>query len=294
MTLPHKATLIASITAFVMTSAKIAVGIITGSMAVIASAIDSLLDMLMSLFNLYAVKNSEKSPDEIFNYGRGKIEGLASLFEGSLIALSGFFIIYQSTQNLLERKEIVSLDIALLVMILSTIATLFLVLFLGFVSKKTNSLVIKADSLHYKSDLYVNIGIIISLIFIYFGGWHWIDSAVSIFIALFIIASAYKIAKEGVLMLLDRALEEHLISGIRQIVEEEPQVRSYHYLRTRKSANMNLVDIHLVFSDEIMLLDAHKISDRVEDRIKALDESVRWIITVHLDPKDDSTIERQF
>lgn len=294
MSLPHKATFIASVTALVMAIIKVVVGAITGSMAVVASAIDSLLDMIMSLFNLFAVKNSEKEADEIFNYGRGKIEGLASLFEGSLIAVSGIFIIYQAVSNLVHHKEIVSLDIALWVMIGSTVVTLALVLFLVAVARKTDSLVIKSDVLHYQSDLYVNVGIIVSLALIFFTDWHWIDSVVSIFIALYIIVSAYRIAKEGVLMLMDRALDEHLTDGIKAIVEAHPKVNSYHYLRTRKSANMNIVDVHLVFDEKMLLKEAHAVSDEVEDQIRALDVEAKWIITAHMDPKDDSHIERQF
>lgn len=291
MSLPHKATIVASVTAFLLAIAKFAVGIATGSMAVLASAIDSLLDMLMSLFNLYAVKNSEKEADELFNYGRGKIEGLASLLEGTLIGFSGLFIIYQSGVNLIEAREIESLDTALWVMIVSTIVTAALVLFLAHVGKKTNSLVVRADTLHYRSDLYTNVGIIVSLGVIFLTQWHWVDAVVSIAIAAFIIASAYKIANEGVMMLLDRALEPELLEQIRQVIEAAPKVQSYHYLRTRRSANTNLVDVHLVFNEAILLKDAHVISDWVEDRIRLLDEQARWLITVHLDPKDDSKQE---
>lgn len=291
MSLPHKATFVASVTAFMMAVAKFAVGMGTGSMAVLASAIDSLLDMLMSLFNLYAVKNSEKEADETFNYGRGKIEGLASLFEGALIGLSGLFIVYQSGVNLLQSRRIGDLDVALWVMIASTLVTAALVLFLAHVGRKTNSLVVRADTLHYRSDLYVNVGIIASLGAILLTDWHWIDGVVSIAIAAFIIVSAYKIAQEGVMMLLDRALEAELIERIKLVIESAPKVQSYHYLRTRRSANMYLVDVHLVFNEAILLKDAHAVSDWVEAKIRALDEGARWLITVHLDPKDDSQKE---
>lgn len=291
MSLPHKATFVASVTAFMMAVAKFAVGMGTGSMAVLASAIDSLLDMLMSLFNLYAVKNSEKEADETFNYGRGKIEGLASLFEGALIGLSGLFIVYQSGVNLLQSRRIGDLDVALWVMIASTLVTAALVLFLAHVGRKTNSLVVRADTLHYRSDLYVNVGIIASLGAILLTDWHWIDGVVSIAIAAFIIVSAYKIAQEGVMMLLDRALEAELIERIKRVIESAPKVQSYHYLRTRRSANMYLVDVHLVFNEAILLKDAHAVSDWVEAKIRALDEGARWLITVHLDPKDDSQKE---
>ncbi|MDR3347589.1 MAG: cation diffusion facilitator family transporter [Helicobacteraceae bacterium] len=288
LSLERKATAIAGFVAFTMAIVKFVAGLVSGSMAVISSAIDSLLDMTMSLFNLYAVKTSEMNADDTFNYGRGKIEGIAALVEGALIAFSGAFIIYQSARNILERKTLESLESALAVMLCSATVTLLLVLFLRYVGRKTNSLIIRADLLHYKSDLYTNIGIILSLGLIAINGWHIIDSLVSIAIAAFIIVSAYKIAKEGIMVLLDRAIEEPLLSQIIAVINNVPNVRSYHYLRTRRSAKTYVVDVHLVFNDSILLKDAHAASDFVESAIAALIPEAKWLITVHLDPYDDS------
>lgn len=267
---------------------KLFVGISTGSAAVLASAIDSLLDMLMSLFNLYAVRNSEKEADDRYNYGRGKIEGFAGLFEGALIMASGLFIIYQGSKNIFTQQAITDLDIALWVMVFSTVVTAALVFFLVYVAKKSRSMVVRADVVHYQSDLYTNLGIIFSLGVIFFTDLHWIDGVVAIVIACVIIASAFRISKEGFMMLMDRALDPQLVEEIEKIIKHAPLVKSHHYLRTRRSANTHVVDVHLVFDEQILLKDAHDVSDSVEAAIRALDPESGWLITVHLDPKDDS------
>ncbi|MDR2638339.1 MAG: cation diffusion facilitator family transporter, partial [Helicobacteraceae bacterium] len=150
---------------------------------------------------------------------------------------------------------------------------------------------IRADLLHYKSDLWTNIGVIVSLGLIALSGWHFIDGAVSIAIAIFIIFGAYKIIREGVLTLMDCAIDEPLLNQIRQILANAPRVENYHSLRTRKSAKTYLVEAHLVFCEAISLKDAHDTSDYAESAIAALDPNAKWLITIHLDPRDDSADE---
>lgn len=291
MSIERKSTILTTSAAFLLAIAKFAAGILTGSMAVISSAIDSFLDMAMSLFNYYAVKQSELNPNETFNYGRGKIEGLAALIEGVLIACSSAFIVYQSVRNLIDDKQIEALNAAILTMVASAAATACIVAGLTLAHKKTKSLIVRADLLHYKSDLWTNIGVIVSLWLIAVSGFHFIDGAVSVAIALFIAVGAYKIAREGVLTLMDCAIEEPLLSRIREVVRSAPRASGYHYLRTRKSAKTYVVEVHLVFSEAISLNDAHDTSDYVENAISALEPNAKWLITVHLDPRDDSKNE---
>lgn len=288
MTLQKRATIISSSVAATLAILKLIVGISSNSVAVLASAIDSLLDLAASLFNYFAVHNAEKPADEKFNYGRGKIEAIASSIEGSIISISGAFILYESISKIINNKGIEDIQSSLFVMIISFIVTALLVLYLDSVAKKTNNMVIKADSLHYKTDLYTNGSVLISLVIIYFTGLEIIDGILGAIIAVYIIYSAYGIIKDGILMLMDRALDENLVNEIKKIIESEEKITSYHYLKTRSSGKHNFVDVHLVFNKTISLLDAHNVSDNIEDKIKKLDENVDWIINIHLDPVDDS------
>lgn len=289
MTLQKRATIVASITAFCLIILKLVVGIATGMVVIIASAIDSLLDFAVSLFNFWAVKTSERPSDEQFNYGRGKIEAIASVVEGGVVTLSGFLIIYAAIEKIQNDAPVCHLDWALGVMVVSTIVTFFLVTYLNRVAKKTGSMVLKADALHYKTDLYTNAGIIVSLIAVALTGYGLIDPFVGIVIAVYIIASAFGIIKEGLLTLMDRAIDENFVVEICKLIPQaSSKVRSFHHLRTRHSGSMMFVDVHVVFDDKILLAEAHKIGDEIEDAIKNLDVNAKWVINIHLDPRDDS------
>ena len=293
MTLQKKATLISTSVATFLTIMKFAVGIMSGSVAVLASAMDSILDMLVSIFNYFAISNSEKPADNAFNYGRGKIEALASVIEGVIISMSGLFLLYTAVKKYFNEESSTYIDVSLIVMIISLFVTIMLVAYLNSVAKKTNNMVIKADALHYKTDVWVNAAVLISLVGVWATGYEIIDIVVGGAISIFIIYSAYELIEEGVLVLLDRALDEEVSEKIVNIIKNEKRVNDYHHLKTRTAGGNNFVEVHLVFDCLITLMDAHRTSDRIEDEIKKIDQSRDWIINIHMDPYDDSEINNQ-
>ncbi len=287
MTSQKKATVVSSSVAALLTLIKLAIGIASGSVAVLASAIDSVLDMFVSIFNYFAISNSEKPADKIFNYGRGKIEALASVIEGTIITISGLFLLYQAVQKAINNQASQFLEISIYVMIISLIITILLVIYLSYIAKKTNSMVIKADALHYKTDVFSNLAVLISLLLVTFTGYEIIDVIVGGGIALYIIYSAYELIHDGILVLLDRAVDEGLVLKIEEIIKQNDKVNTYHLLKTREAANQTFVEVHLVFNCLITLMEAHKASDSIENSIKKLDEKRDWIINIHMDPYDD-------
>jgi len=290
MTLQKKATIISSSVAVTLVVIKLIVGIISGSVAVMASAIDSGLDLAVSLFNLFAVSNAEKPADKTFNYGRGKIEAIAAVIEGVVITLSGFFIFYEAIQKILHQEPVTHLSASIIVMVISLIMTGALVLFLNYVANITQNMVIKSDALHYKTDLLSNGSILVSLIVIYFTDFYLIDAILGILIAIYIVYSAFELIQDGVLVLLDVSLNEDIVAKIKEVIQNEPGVNDYHWLRTRKAGNDYFVDVHLVFTPEMLLLEAHRIADNVEAKIKTIDSKANWLINIHLDPYDDSDV----
>jgi cation diffusion facilitator family transporter len=293
MTLQKKATVVSSSVAAFLTLMKFVVGIMSGSVAVLASAVDSILDMFVSLFNYFAISNSEKPADDTFNYGRGKIEALASVMEGVIISMSGLFLLYTAVKKYFSGETSTYIDISLIVMVISLFITILLVAYLNAVAKKTDNMVIKADALHYKTDVWVNGAVLISLVAVYFTGWEIVDILVGAAISIFIIYSAYELIEEGVLVLLDRAVEEELSQKIEETFQTESVVNDYHFLKTRTAGNDIFVDVHLVFDCLITLMDAHRAADRIEERIKALDNKKHWVINIHMDPYDDSEINNE-
>jgi len=260
---------------------------------VLASAIDSILDIAVSMFNYFAISKAEKAPSERFNYGLGKIEALAAVIEGTIITISGLYIFYKGLTNIIEHRQIEHLGPSIIVMIISILLTGGLVLFLNRVYEKTKNMVVKSDALHYKTDLLSNSAVLLSLLIVKFTGWHWVDGLFGIAIAVYIIKEAFELIKEGTLMLLDVALDDELVEKIKSSITAEPKVASYHFLKTRRSGDTNFVDVHVVFKNpHISLQEAHEISDAIEERIRGLDPSSRWEITIHLDPYDDSTLHK--
>jgi cation diffusion facilitator family transporter len=290
MTLQKKATVVSSSVAALLTLIKLTIGLASGSVAVLASAIDSILDMFVSLFNYFAISNSEKPADDQFNYGRGKVEALASVIEGVIITMSGLFLLYTAVKKYFTGEVSQYLDTSIIVMLISIFITIALVAYLNAVAKKTNSMVIKADALHYKTDVWVNAAVLFSLGIVYLTSWEIVDVLIGAAISIFIIYSAYELIEDGVLVLLDRSLDEEVSKDIIEIFKTEKQVNDHHFLRTRTAGQNNFVDVHLVFDCLITLMEAHRVVDRIEEKIQKLDTSKNWIINIHMDPYDDSEI----
>lgn len=288
MTLQKKATIVSSSTATLLIVIKLFIGILSGSVAVLASAIDSVLDLIVSAFNYFAITKAEQPANKKFNYGKGKIEALAAVIEGTVITVSGLFIFYTAIKKAIYHEPLEHLENSIIVMIVSLVLTIALVIFLNYVAKKTRSMVVKSDALHYKTDVLSNGAILVSLVLIQVTGFELIDSIMGVVISIYIIHSAYEIIKDGVYILLDASLDEEIVESIKNIILGEKEISDFHYLKTRKSANTNFVDVHLVFSPGISLMRAHHAGDRIEEKIKELIPDGEWVINAHLDPYDDS------
>ncbi len=287
MSAQKKATVVSSTVATLLLIVKLAIGIASGSVAVLASAIDSLLDMAISLFNFFAIKKSEEKPNEAYQYGKGKIQAIAAVIEGTVITVSGLYIIYVAIEKLIAGSETSLLTPSILAMLFSIVVTYLLVQYLMKIAKKTDSIVIKADALHYKTDLWSNAAVLLSLGLVYFTGIDSIDALFGLGIGVYIIYSAYEIIEEGIAILLDRALDGDIVAQIGEIISNHPEVTSYHWLKTRTDGSTNFVEFHMVLRPNMLLLEAHRIADEVEDRIMSLEAGKRWVITPHFDPYDD-------
>ncbi|ELQ9476696.1 cation transporter [Campylobacter jejuni] len=293
MSLQKKATLVASLCAIVLALVKFIVGLTSGSVAVLSSAIDSLMDFAISAFNFLALKKSSQKANENYNFGFSKIEALMGLLEGVFIVGVGIFIFYESILKIYYKEEIKDLNSSIYVMIFTLIMTFFLVLFLNYVAKKTKSLIIESDALHYKTDCLTNAYTLGALVLIYFTNLHIIDAIFGIVISLYTAFSAFKIIKKALAFLMDEALPKEQVDKICTLISNNPEIISYHELKTRKTPSCNYLSVHLVFCPIISLLNAHKISDEIEEGVRKMFENEKWDIQIHLDPYDDAEQERQ-
>jgi cation diffusion facilitator family transporter len=285
-----KATLISTSVATLLVFVKLLIGVTSGSVAVLASAIDSLLDTLVSLFNFFAIRKAEENPDEMYQYGKGKIQAIAAVIEGTVITISGIYIIYVAIEKLIHQTQTKLLTPSIIAMLFSIMVTFLLVRYLLKVAQKTDNVVIKADALHYQTDLWSNAAVLVALGVVWFTGMDAIDAVFGLGIGFYIIYSAYEIIQEGIAILLDRALDGDIVANIGEIISKHTEVTSYHWLRTRTDGTTNFVEFHMVLRPNMFLLEAHRIADEIEDEIKQLDSSKKWIITPHFDPYDDELV----
>ncbi len=290
MRIEKVATLTSSATALVLVLLKATVALLSGSVALLASAIDSLLDFSVSIFNFYALTQSEKGSDSTYNFGRGKFEPLAALLEGTIISISALFIAYEAILKLVHHREVEYLDTSIVIMLISLVITIILVVFLNYVAKKNNNLVIKADALHYKTDIYSNIAVLASLVIIYFTDFEIIDSILGFAIAIYMIYSAIPIVKDALQMLLDVSVDIEDLEAIKNILAKNRDITDYHFLKTRQSGDDIFISAHLVFTISTSLYDAHKVSDDIELELKNYFKNKNTQLTFHLDPYDDKDI----
>ena len=290
MSAQRRATVVSTSAAALLTFVKLFVGLMSGSVAVLASAIDSILDMGVSLFNFFAIKKAEEHPNEMFPYGKGKVQAIAGVIEGTIITLSGLFIIYEAVMKILHRQSTEYLGVSLGIMLFSILITWLLVRYLLRIAKETDNIVIKADALHYQTDLLSNSAVVAALLIVWLTGWDWVDALFGLGIGLYIIYSAYEIIEEGIMILLDRSLPSEIVAKIGEIIGNHPKVNGYHWLKTRTDGSHNFVEFHLVLTPEMTLEEAHKIAEELECRIASLEPGKGWVITPHFDPYDDEHI----
>ena len=292
--LEKKAPVVATSVALFLAIIKFIIGILSGSVALLSSAIDSLLDTWVSIFNYFAIKFAQDPADREHNYGHWKIEAIAATLEWVIITLSGLYILYASIKKIVIPEQIEYINWTLLVMFISIIATWWLVYYLNYVYKKTWNIVIRWDSLHYKMDLFTNIAVILVLIILYFfPTLSWIDWIIWLFIWLYIIKEAYSLIKQWVNILLDTVIDEH--NEVEKIINSfviNKKINWFHDLKTRSSwSNDKFVEFHLVLPPETTILESHTIWDEIENKIENINSKYNWHFIYHLDYYDDSKKE---
>ena len=269
-------------TAIILIFAKIIAWFMTDSVSIMATLLDSSLDVLASVINLIAVRHALQPADNEHRFGHGKAEALSGIGQALFIGGSAGFLLLQATGRIINPQAMITeIEVGVGVMIFSIAATLLLLSFQKYVVTKTGSTAIKADALHYKTDLLVNGSVIIAL-FLTVYGWSYFDAIFGIGIAIFILYSAWQIVKEAIDLLMDHEIDDQEREKIRDIVIEHEQVLGYHDLRTRRSGTRVFVQLHLELDAEQTLASAHEIADTIEKRIAALFDDAE--VLIHEDP----------
>lgn len=288
--LMRRATYAAVATASLLVLVKLGAWVVTDSISLLSTLVDSVLDVAASLVNMMAVRHALTPADREHRFGHGKLEPLAALGQSAFVGGSALFLVISAGQRLIAPRPVQEGEIGILVMLVSIAATLVLVAYQRSVIRRTRSLAIRADSLHYVGDVLVNAAVVVALLLWMEFGWTWIDPVFGLVIAAYILTTAARIARGALDMLMDRELPDADRARIVEIVRQHPQVLGMHDLRTRASGPQSFIQLHLELDGRMKLRQANVIADTIEAELRTAFPDTEVII--HQDPygvDDDST-----
>lgn len=271
----------ATITATVLLLVKVVTWWLTGSVSLLASLIDSMLDIAASVVNLVVVRYALQPADREHTFGHGKAESLAALAQAMFISGSAVFLILNGVDRFFRPHALHAPELGVYVSLFAMAVTLGLVTFQKHVVRLTGSQAIAADSLHYQTDLYMNAAIMVALGLSYFGVTQ-ADAVFAIGIGVFILYSAVKMVNEATQTLLDRKLPDTELEEIRAQCLSVKGVRGVHQLRTRMSGPTRFIQLHLELDDDLRLIEAHYIADKVEENLLSVFPEAD--VLIHQDP----------
>lgn len=265
--LRRRATRASVAVALTLILAKFGAWIATDSVALLTSLIDSSVDLLASAVILVGVHQAARPPDPSHRYGHGKAEPLAALAQAAFIAGSAVILAYEAISRLIRPETVERGWIGIATMLLAIALTSALVLYQHRVVRRTGSVAIGADALHYRWDIAMNAAIIVALLLADATGWPYFDPLFALGIGGFMLWGARSIAAESFGMLMDRELPQEERERIRAIVAAHPHCQGLHDLRTRRSGTGRFIEFHLELDGEMTVSAAHDVADDIEQAL---------------------------
>ena len=271
--------------------AKLASGLVTGSVGVLSEAVNSATDLMASLVALIAVRRSIAPPDENHNYGHGRMENLAGIFEGLVLLGVGGWVVYGAVSGILGGVELEFLGLGIGVMAFSAVANFLVSRWLLKKARENDSRAIEAEGYNLRADVWAEGGVAVGLVLAWATGWTILDPLIALSMGALILWVAVRLISGSTRVLLDESLPTWELEVIERVIEGEverdPNVRGFHKLRARKSGSQRHIDFHLQLKAQTTLGEAHKISDGLEERIRgSLPNSD---VLIHLE--DDRSLE---
>jgi len=266
--LNHLAAIASMSVAATLICAKLGIWIATGSVAILGTLVDSGLDAIASIVTFISVRQAAQPPDRAHRYGHGKAEPLGAFVQAGFVLGSAFFLAAEAIGRLAAPQAIEQSRIAIAVLALAILLTAALIGFQRLVVRRTGSIAIEADSLHYRSDLLMNLAVILALVLTEATGWPLIDPLLGLAIVAVLLYSALGVARHALDMLMDRELPPSMRAHIRELALDHPDARGLHDLRTRRAGSDVFIELHLELSGELSLEQAHDVTHEVEARIR--------------------------
>ncbi|HSF42959.1 MAG TPA: cation diffusion facilitator family transporter [Thermoanaerobaculia bacterium] len=279
---PRKTPLVAVGAAAFLVVLKAAAASVTGSLALGSAALDSLVDLFVSGANYLVLRRAAAPPDADHAYGHGKFENLAALFQGVFLLVAGGGLVWAGVNRLIDRTVLRETEWGIAVLAVSIVASLLVARALTRAARQIDSPALKADSLHYETDLWVNGAALVALLVVRWTGWAPADPLVALGVAVLVFRAGGVLVLDALGDLSDRGLPPDELDRIRGVVASFPEVTGMHDLRTRRSGGQRFIELHLEIPHATSFEDAHALMVRVLRAIEA--ELPRSKVFVHGDP----------
>jgi ferrous-iron efflux pump FieF len=289
--LRRRVTIASLLVAVILIAAKIFAYRITGSVSVMTSLLDSTFDALASTVTMVSVMHATTPADQEHRFGHGKIEALAAMGQSLFIFASACYLLFESTHRFFHPQPVREAFVGIGVMLLSVALTMLLLAFQRYVIRRTPSVAISADNLHYNGDLLMNIGVLSALGLGYYSHWPYFDPLFACIISFVLFYGAWKVSRESYAILMDQELPDADRAKIESLVKAHPQAHAIHDLRTRTSGQRVFIEFHLEMDGDLSLTKAHDVTEELEAVIYK--EFPKAEVLIHQEPAglDDHRID---
>lgn len=257
--------------------------LLTGSVALYSDALESIINVVAAGAALIALRVAHRPADANHPYGHQKAEYFSAVFEGVLIILAAFSIMYAAYTDLRDPKPLEALGIGLLVSLVATVINLWYGIYLVRLGKKLRSPALSADGQHLLSDVVTSVGVLIGVGLVALTGWRVLDPVMAILVSFNILWIGYKLVQSSLVSLLDEAVPADIQAQLKELVGRYADgALEAHDFRTRRAGRVTFIDFHLIVPGHMTVEAAHVICDRLEARIEEqLPESQ---VTIHVEP----------
>jgi len=270
---------------FTLMFLKLAVGLYTGSIAILSDALDSAEDTVASSFAFITVRLSARPADVEHPYGHGKAESLAAGGQAILIGGGGVFIMYQAVRRLVVGEADIVLGPGLATMLVTALANLGVVLFVSRAARVTGSLALTSETRHLRTNIAQAVAVIVGLAMVGLTGHNLFDPLVALILAAYILWTALRIFQSALVEIMDVSLPARELDVIEDsILRFRPQIAGYHHLRTRRSGRERYIELHLVVDPRKSVEEVHDICDRIEEEVSRRLPGA--VVTIHVEPAD--------
>jgi cation diffusion facilitator family transporter len=283
-----------------ITSFKLVVGLLTGSLGILSEALHSALDMVAAVITFFSVKVSDKPADREHNYGHGKVENLSALIETILLLVTCVWIIYEATHRIISGKGLelntIQTIFSFIVVITSIVIDAWRSKMLYAVAKKHNSQALEADALHFSTDIWSSAVVLLGLVCVKIYEWthlpmfFYADSVAALVVAVIVLFVSYQLGRRAIDVLLDKSPQD-TTQIVRGTLKEFPEVIKYHSLKARTAGADTFIKFNVHFDPELSLREVHSVCDKIEANIRAL--VPRSEVYIHAEPEDACHLENE-